>query len=111
MSHRTFIDSDGVEWEVWDVIPRGIAHDAPERRSGPDRRSGNGGGYAGEERRSLAERRILHVAPAMRAGWLAFQCAHAKRRLVPIPPGWADEPPDRLEEYCRLARDVVRVER
>lgn len=107
MSHRIFTDSRGTEWEVWDVIPRGVAHDVPERRSGPDRRAEGTSAPADVERRTGPERRVVHVAPAMRGGWLAFQCAHAKRRLVPIPDGWADESPERLEHYCRLAHPVT----
>ena len=112
MSHRTFTDSDGVEVEVWDVIPRGVvANDGPERRQAQGTRRAANGGERGEprdeERRSGFDRRSMHVAPAMRGGWLAFQSAAGKRRLAPIPPGWADAPEPRLEELCRLAQPVA----
>ncbi|MFN2567818.1 MAG: hypothetical protein ABR499_22730 [Gemmatimonadaceae bacterium] len=43
----------------------------------------------------------------LRGGWLTFECSSGRRRLAPIPVGWADAPTDRLELMCRAA-DVVR---
>jgi hypothetical protein len=41
-------------------------------------------------------------------GWLTFECAGCLRRLAPIPPGWADAPPERLDLLCRAAPEVPR---
>lgn len=72
MSHRTYTDSHGTPWEVWDTVP-----DASRRMVQPD--------YA--------------------EGWLTFQCEREKRRLVPIPAGWAVASVGELETM--RARAVV----
>ncbi len=39
-----------------------------------------------------------------RAGWLTFEDATGnRRRLAPIPPGWQEALPERLELMCRVA--------
>lgn len=42
-----------------------------------------------------ASRRM--VQPDYAEGWLTFQCEREKRRLVPIPAGWADLSAGELE--------------
>lgn len=81
MAHREITDADGVTWQVWEVIP----HSA-ERRDEPERRA---------EKRSRHERRVrqeprIRMASDMAKGWLVFECAHEKRRLMPIPVSWAE---------------------
>ena len=39
----------------------------------------------------------------LRAGWLTFESASHRRRLVPIPRGWQEAQPERLELMCRAA--------
>ena len=41
-----------------------------------------------------------------RGGWLTFRCDTNRRRLAPIPKGWEDAAPDRLELMCRAAEPV-----
>lgn len=88
MAHYTFTAADGMLWEVWDVIPRG-----------PDAMGVTMEGAAA----SLGAAR--HVAPALRAGWLAFRrpADGALRRLAPIPSGWEGAPPEQLARLCALA--------
>ena len=43
-----------------------------------------------------------------RDGWLTFQSGSARRRLAPIPTGWADESPNRLELMCKAAQPAIR---
>jgi hypothetical protein len=38
-----------------------------------------------------------------RDGWLTFESGAEKRRLAPVPAGWEDLPPKRLELLCRVA--------
>jgi hypothetical protein len=45
----------------------------------------------------------------MKAGWLTFESATARKRLAPIPRGWAEAPVDRLELMCRAAEVVRRT--
>ncbi|MDB4886457.1 MAG: hypothetical protein JWN79_1895 [Gemmatimonadetes bacterium] len=78
MSHRVVVETSGVSWEIWEVEPTLIEkRDAP-----PDAPS------TGERRRVRSAR--LRVSPAMRDGWLAMRSATERRRIAPIPAGWAD---------------------
>lgn len=126
MAHRAFTDSAGVAWEVWEVHP-GVANSAgaemaerelaeremAERRSGDERRGANPAAVSSPppttERRVIAERRV-GVSIPMRGGWLAFQSAGERRRLVPIPHGWAEDSETQLEAYCSAARVVPRLD-
>ena len=108
MALRTFTDSVGGEWRVWNVVPHMLAEG--ERRSG-DRRQGPSATYAGPERRSGHDRRVRTpglLTPGLEQGWLCFENHVDKRRLTPIPSGWEDAPEQELEELCQQARSVAR---
>lgn len=97
MAHRTFVDSRGVHWQVWDVMPDRTGRRRVERRllSIPVAR----------ERRTGRERRVV-VSPGLESGWLAFDSAIERRRLCPVPERW-DEASDReLERYMSEAKLV-----
>ena len=94
MTVLTFTDEAGVPWQVWAVHPP-----SPDRRSGEDRRAGEAPDPWHERRR--ADRRVRDVgrpaaiAGALARGWLCFESqigdgAATRRRLAPIPDGWAD---------------------
>lgn len=101
MAYRRFIDSSGVLWRVWDVVPttvdrrlavrriRVVKIFHPERRVHPERRL------------DMLRSRLYH--PPGEPGWLCFESEHARRRLTPIPDGWAYLPDDALESLCALA--------
>jgi len=38
-----------------------------------------------------------------RAGWLTFRSGTQRRRLAPIPKGWEEATPNRLELMCKAA--------
>jgi len=112
VANRSFTDSAGVAWEVWEVHPgvAGAGAEAADRRSGEERRVPGSTPAAPPpppERRVIGERRV-GVSAEMRGGWLAFQSAAERRRLVPIPRGWADDSETQLEAYCQAARVVPR---
>jgi hypothetical protein len=68
MAHRDLLDSDGVEWQVWAVIPPltdGLVHTTTL-----DTNAG--------------------FTPELRHGWVAFQSRSERKRLMPIPPGWEE---------------------
>jgi hypothetical protein len=44
--------------------------------------------------------------PGLLGGWLCFESATEKRRLLPIPPDWKTAPAHRLELLCRVATPV-----
>jgi hypothetical protein len=109
MAHKTFVDADGMTWQVWEVHPTTI-----ERRSG-DRRTGEGR-LAGAERRSGADRRTrdeprVSLGPELARGWLAFHSARERRRYSPIPEGWTTMTAAELSVLSRNAKRVRGVGR
>ena len=47
---------------------------------------------------------VLKALPeAWKEGWLTFESGDEKRRLAPVPKGWENLPPKRLELLCRVA--------
>jgi hypothetical protein len=106
MPYRTFVDSTGTEWQVWDVVPR-----LSERRSEEetdrrvemapirfaDRR---------EERRRLTQTRRAVLRGSYAHGWLCFDSDKEKRRLTPIPYDWTTCSEELLEVYERHAEPV-----
>lgn len=111
MAHRTFTDTLGFTWEVWEVHPgRAIIGTAVDHRRGGDRRAKPVLGAAppagpppGQvERRSGIERRVAVAAPLQR-GWLAFRSGDERRRLAPIPAAWERASDIELAAYCAAA--------
>ena len=49
------------------------------------------------------------VLGAMRDGWLTFESSAVRRRLIPIPSGWEDASPAKLDLLCRAATPVRRT--
>lgn len=80
MSHRVVVDAAGVTWEIWEVEPTLI-----EKRDAP---AETPPGTTGERRRTRSAR--LRVSPQMREGWLAMRSDTERRRIAPIPVGWAE---------------------
>lgn len=80
MAVRTFGSPDGTTWNVWDVIPEKVA--------------------------DLGAARGSHLPAALVDGWLCFDCGWEKRRLAPLPPGWAARTEAELWFLCRAAEPV-----
>lgn len=78
MALRSFTDSKGHAWRVWNVVP----HYATERD---------------EER----------MTPGLQGGWLCFENGGEKRRLSPIPEDWESAAEAQLEAYCHQAAAVT----
>lgn len=75
-THRTFVDPDGIKWQVWEIKPD-VA--------------GKVGGTA-------------RVHPNLADGWLCFESANGeKRRLAPIPPDWTRYTSSQLIGLCGSA--------
>lgn len=94
MALREFLDANGVEWQVWEVLPA-----SADRRRGQDRR---------DRRRRTRERRrrqdTATVGALQRsAGWLTFESKHEKRRLKPIPAGWPNQSEADLRDLLESA--------
>lgn len=107
MGYRSFKDSDGIEWQTWDVVPR-----LDERRL-TDRRLQNIQPIT-IDRRLRIERRVSSghrpgLIAGLDGGWLCFETSAEKRRLAPIPGDWLSCAKERLQEYCALAKRARRI--
>jgi hypothetical protein len=113
MGHRSFTDTAGIVWNVWDVLPQWTERRSGERRrTDPDdvadppvlerRRKGNRRADAGETPGAR-----IRIAAGLSRGWLAFEGGGDKRRLAPIPPGWEAFDDSQLAELCRRATPIV----
>lgn len=107
MPYRTFIDSAGTDWQVWDIVPR-----LKERRDAPvaDRRAEILPIAFADRRRE--ERRVRQISrPTLRGaysmGWLCFESDSEKRRLSPIPDDWTTCDDARLEAYVGMGERVA----
>ncbi len=109
MAYRTFRDSQGTDWQTWDVVPR-----LEERRVAPRRTTVSDA--PATDRRARVERRLVRsertvLNSALTGGWLCFEAEVEKRRLSPIPADWQHCAPERLERYCHSATPARRMTR
>lgn len=49
------------------------------------------------------------VMGTMQLGWLTFESAQERRRLVPIPPAWEEASPAELRAYCARGEPIGRT--
>ena len=107
MGYRTFRDSQGIDWQTWDVVPH-----LAERRGTERRRASAIAGFVAQERRANDRRVRAGKRAALIAGlddgWLCFEARAEKRRLTPIPLDWLRCDEACLERYCREARPAAR---
>ena len=102
MAHREYLDSGGVSWQVWEVIPQSV-----ERRRLRERRVAP---RDADDRRKRHEAR-LRTADGDTDGWLVFESRDQKKRLRPIPPGWHKASSVELESMCARADHAPRLSR
>jgi hypothetical protein len=102
MAVRDYTDSDGVSWQVWEVIPQSV-----ERRKLRERRVADRDVF---DRRKRHEVR-LRLAGGDVDGWLAFESFDMKKRLRPIPKDWYLASPVELESMCARAERAPRTSR
>jgi hypothetical protein len=106
MGYRVFRDSQGREWQAWDVVPQLTERREIERRmrAAPlehaDRRRQ-------QDRRVIKGRRPVLTA-GLDGGWLCFENAFEKRRLTPIPEDWTRCSPAELDHYLQSAKRAAR---
>jgi hypothetical protein len=106
MGYRVFRDSQGTEWQAWDVVPQLTERREVERRvriapvEHADRRRA-------QDRRVIKGRRPMLTA-GLDGGWLCFENATEKRRLTPIPTDWARCSAAELEQYLHEAKRAPR---
>jgi len=97
-----FQDSEGVEWQVFRVVPH--ANCSVERRR-TDRRRVKNPAYSGPERRRGVDRRRFGGG-SLDEGWLCFVSGDFKRRLFGFPDDWRERSEEELEALLRLASPV-----
>ena len=86
MTHRKFVDTVGVEWDVYDVVAL------------------PGFGRPGEPQ--VAPHSEVFRAARM---WLVFESAGEKRRLPTIPDNWEKAPVDELRRLLEQAAKVSKT--
>lgn len=106
MGYRVFRDSQGTEWQAWDVVPQ-----LTERREIERRMRSIAIDHA--DRRRAADRRVIKgrrpmLTAGLDGGWLCFEHGGEKRRLTPIPSDWMRCTSEELERYCRAAKRAPR---
>jgi hypothetical protein len=110
MPYRTFVDSTGADWQVWDIVPR-----LSERRNSDTDRRVEAANIPFSDRRqesrrlTQARRSVLRGSYAQ--GWLCFDNEKEKRRLCPIPRDWTTCSDELLEVYARRAERVTKSDR
>jgi hypothetical protein len=106
MGYRVFTDSQGTEWQAWDVVPQLTERRAVERRVRVEP-------VPHADRRRAPDRRIIKgrrpvLTSGLDTGWLCFENEVEKRRLAPIPGDWMRCSREQLERYCAAARRAPR---
>lgn len=99
MAHREYVDSQGVAWQVWEVIPQSVERRKLRERSTAPRDS--------SDRRQRHEAR-LRMSDGDSDGWLVFESRDPKKRLRPIPKGWCLASDTELESMCARANRASR---
>ena len=110
MALRTFVDSNGTEWDAFDVVPRSDERRRYDRRTQAEQRADDDAQREAEERRENDRRLTVGgrspLASGVREGWLCFEHADDRRRLSPIPADWQRCSDADLDGYCRSATPV-----
>jgi hypothetical protein len=96
MAHRTFCDSAGERWDVWDVIPT-----RAERRA--EAATSN---YRGPERRRTPDPIPRVRLDRLAHGWLTFEGQMGRLRLAPLPERWEDSTEAELAVLLSRAEPV-----
>jgi hypothetical protein len=111
MPYRTFLDSAGTEWQVWDIVPR---HTERRNLENTDRRVERRAIAFADRRREarrLADTRRAVLRGTYAFGWLCFESNSEKRRLSPIPPDWTACSEELLEDYLHQGQRVTGIHR
>jgi hypothetical protein len=105
MAYRQFVDADGVDWTVYDVIPRTSDRRSADRRDSAQYTDESQLDRRGDDRRAP----VVNVHPVrIRRGWLCFESSGDRRRLQPVPQGWHLLPDPGLITLLQQARSAPR---
>lgn len=105
MTLRRFTDQNGIEWDVWEVIPPMADRRRAERRVLPDRRERTRptGDRRKHSRRLRVSSNHVRVTRGFENGWLCFSSGPQIRRLAPIPSEWTVADSEQLELWADAA--------
>lgn len=107
MTHRQFKDRQGKIWDVWQVHPASLERRFSQRRVKDEERVDAAEKRTGPERRTEKLDRSP-IAAEFVNGWLCFETGGEKRRLAPAPEGWDRADDETIEQWCSVAKPVVR---
>jgi hypothetical protein len=107
LTHRRFTDKHGKTWDVWQVHPAAAERRFSQRRVNDEDRTDSAERRSGVDRREERLSRAL-IAPEFTYGWLCFETVGEKRRLAPVPDRWDAADDDTIEQWCCVAKPVVR---
>lgn len=109
MTHRTFKDREGKQWDVWLVHPSAAERRFVDRRVKDVDQAGAAERRTGLERRGgLRKSPRASVAEGFAQGWLCFETRGEKRRLAPVPEQWDRADDKTLEQWCGKAAPALR---
>ncbi len=94
MAYREFKDQWGTEWKAWETVPTGV-----ERRGTTTPPSDTPKFDAGRRKRENSAEVRLKMRPGWEGGWLSFESAKEKRRLVPLPADWDKATDEQLNTW------------
>jgi hypothetical protein len=106
MGYRVFRDSQGTEWQAWDVVPQLTERREIERRVRKEP-------VEHADRRREPDRRVMKgrrptLTAGLDGGWLCFENQSEKRRLTPIPKDWTRCTSEELDRYLQSAKRAPR---
>jgi hypothetical protein len=107
LTHRRFTDTHGKTWDVWQVHPAAAERRFSQRRVNDEDRTDSAERRSGTDRREERLSRAL-IAPEFTYGWLCFETQGEKRRLAPVPERWDSADDETIEQWCCVAKPVVR---
>ena len=99
MAYREFTDQYGIEWRAWDVQPTSV-----ERRNSKPNAGGQPPVKDERRRRENSGEVRLRMRPGWEGGWLSFESASEKRRLIPLPRDWDKASDDQLKAWLGDAK-------
>jgi hypothetical protein len=97
MTHRQFTDDEFVAWRVLDVFAQGRDYQSAAPNDWP----------AQTDDSPASTRPTTKIRQLMATGWLVFQSARERRRLVPIPADWETVSEGEPGALCARAERVV----
>lgn len=103
--HRIFRDDSARLWNAWDVHPIWGERRVEQRRHLPGASPTMLNNRRRKERRAANGLRIA-LPPRLARGWIAFECGDDRRRVAPIPDGWAELTDDGLRSLWRGAEEL-----